>query len=129
MGSFEGDPKKNEKEIIEVNGVKLMAKKVSGLEKSSLRELADSLNNQLKSGIVVLASATNNKVLLIVSVTDDLLDRIKAGNIVKALAPIVGGTGGGKARFAEAGGRQINKIDDLIASSRDVIAKLLTSDK
>ena len=129
MGSYEGDTKKNEQEIIKVNGVKLMAKKVSGLEKSSLRELADSLNNQLKSGIVVLVSATNNKVLLIVSVTDDLLDRIKAGTIVKALAPIVGGTGGGKARFAEAGGRQTNKIDDLIASSRDVIAKLLTSDE
>ena len=66
---------------------------------------------------------------MIVSVTDDLLDRIKAGTIVKALAPIIGGTGGGKASFAEAGGRQTNKIDDLIISSRDVIAELLTSDE
>ena len=129
MGSYEGDTKQNEKIITKVNDVKLMVKKVKGLEKSSLRELADSLNNQLKSGIVVLASDTNNKVLLIVSVTDDLLDRIKAGTIVKALAPIIGGTGGGKASFAEAGGRQTNKIDELIASSRGVIAQLLTSDE
>ncbi len=129
MGSHEGNTKHTEKTITKVNGVKLMVKKVSGLEKSSLRELADSLNNQLKSGIVVLASDTNNKALLIVSVTDDLLDRIKAGTIVKALAPIIGGTGGGKASFAEAGGRQTNKIDDLISSSRDVIAELLTSDE
>ena len=129
MGSYEGDTKQSKETITKINDVELMVKKVKGLEKSSLRELADSLNNQLKSGIVVLASDTNNKVLLIVSVTDDLLDRIKAGTIVKALAPIIGGTGGGKASFAEAGGRQTSKIDELIAASRDVIAQLLTSDE
>ncbi len=128
MGAGGRDAGETDTDIARIDGVSLVARKISGLGKSALRELSDSLKDRLKSGVVVLASATDGKVLLIVSVTKDLVPRIQAGRVVKALAPIVGGGGGGRADFAEAGGRQPEKIDDLLAASRGVVAELLASD-
>ena len=78
-------------DTIEVSGVKLARRKVSDLDKDALRGLADSLKAKISSGVVVLASATDGKVQIVVSVTPDLTARIKAGQIVKEIAPIVGG--------------------------------------
>ena len=108
-----------------VKGVKLIARRVTGLEKGALRGLSDSLRDRLGSGVVVLVSENDGKVGLVVSVTKDLTDRIKAGQLVKELAPIVGGGGGGRPDFAEAGGKDPSKIDDLIARAPDVVASLL----
>ena len=75
--------------------------------------------------MVVIASANDGKVQIVVAVTPDLTGRIKAGQIVKELAPIVGGTGGGRPDFAEAGGRQPEKIDEMLEKSRGVLEGLL----
>jgi alanyl-tRNA synthetase len=120
-GGAEGD------DTIEVAGVKVARRKVSDLDKDALRNLADSLKAKIKSGIVVVASANDGKVQMIVAVTQELTSRIKAGQIVKEIAPIVGGGGGGRPDFAEAGGKQPEKIDEMLRMSESVIARLLTS--
>jgi alanyl-tRNA synthetase len=112
-------------EPVDVDGVKLITKRVSGLEKSALRGISDSLRDRLGSGIVVLASENDGKVGLIVSVTKDLTTRLQAGRIVKELAPIVGGGGGGRPDFAEAGGKDPAKIDELLSKAPAVIRSLL----
>ncbi|HEX6211133.1 MAG TPA: DHHA1 domain-containing protein, partial [Methylomirabilota bacterium] len=78
------------------------------------------------TGVVVLASTTpDDKVAIIASVTPDLKGRLHAGTIVKTLAPIVGGGGGGRADFAEAGGRDASKIDDMLAQGRTLVEEML----
>jgi alanyl-tRNA synthetase len=114
-------------DTIEVGGVQLARRKVPGLDKDSLRELADSLKAKMKSGVVVLASTVDGKVQIVVAVTPDLTSRVKAGQIVKELAPIVGGGGGGRPDFAEAGGKLPEKVDDLLRASEAVVGKLLAS--
>jgi alanyl-tRNA synthetase len=112
-------------ETIEVSGVKLARRKVADLDKDALRGLADSLKAKIRSGVVVLASAVDGKVQIVVAVTADLTGRIKAGQIVKEIAPIVGGGGGGRPEFAEAGGKQPENIDKMLAAAETVIARLL----
>jgi alanyl-tRNA synthetase len=111
---------------VDVAGVKLARRKVADLDKDALRGLADSLRAQIKSGVVVLASANDGRVQIVVAVTPDLTGRIKAGQIVKELAPIVGGGGGGRPDFAEAGGKLPEKIDEMLDASRRVVEALLT---
>ena len=112
-------------DVIEVAGVKVARRKVSDLDKDALRSLADSLKAQIKSGIVVIASANGDKVQMVVAVTADLTSRVKAGQIVKEIAPIVGGGGGGRPDFAEAGGKLPDKIDEMLSAAENVIAKHL----
>ena len=112
-------------EIREVKGVKVIARRVSGLEKGALRGLSDSLRDRLGSGVVVIASENDGKVSLVVSVTKDLTARIQAGRIVKEIAPIVGGGGGGRPDFAEAGGKDPSKIDELLGKAPELIGALL----
>ncbi|HEX2444504.1 MAG TPA: alanine--tRNA ligase [Vicinamibacterales bacterium] len=112
-------------DTVDIDGVKLVARKVAGLEKGALRGLSDSLRDRLPSGVVVLASDNDGKVALIVSVTKDLAGRVHAGNVVKRIAPIVGGGGGGRPDFAEAGGKDAGRIDELLAKSRDVVREML----
>jgi alanyl-tRNA synthetase len=112
-------------EAVDIAGVTLVAQAISGMEKDGLRTVADQIRNQIKSGIVVLASSGDGKVHIIVGVTPDLTSRIKAGQIVKELAPIVGGAGGGRPDFAEAGGKHPEKVDEMLTSSHAVVARLL----
>ncbi len=109
----------------EIHGVKIVTRRVSGLGKPALRALADSIRNRLGTGVVVLASESEGKVALLVSVTKDLVGRVHAGRMVKKLAPIVGGQGGGRPDFAEAGGRMPEKIDALFPESRNVMGEML----
>ena len=113
--------------VVEVAGTRMLARRVAGLEKAALRGLADSLKARVSSGVVVLASETDGKVVVVVSVTNDLTRRLHAGKIVKEIAPIVGGGGGGRADFAEAGGKQPQKIDELLARSQEVISRMLSA--
>ena len=108
-----------------VAGVKLIARRVEGLEKAALRGLSDSLRDRLGSGVVVLVSESEGKVALVVSVTKDLTSRLQAGRMIKDLAPLVGGGGGGRPDFAEAGGKDPAGIDRLLASAPDVLGKYL----
>src|SRR3954468_13574452 len=112
-------------EPIEIDGIKLVTKRVSGLEKSALRGISDSLRDRLVSGVVVLASENDGRVSLVVAVTKDLTARVQAGRLVKELAPIVGGGGGGRSDFAEAGGKDPSKIDDLLANAPEILAAQL----
>jgi alanyl-tRNA synthetase len=112
-------------DTVDVAGVKLVRRKVADLNKDALRGLADSLKAKIKSGVVVLASVGDGKVQIVVAVTPDLISRIKAGQIVKEIAPIVGGGGGGRPDFAEAGGKQPEKIDEMLDQSRQVVETLL----
>ena len=109
----------------EVDGILVVSRVVSGLEPGALRTLADSLRNRLGSGVVVLASDNDGKAALVVSVTRDLTARVHAGRLVKELAPIVGGRGGGRPDFAQAGGRQINRIDSIVPESRTAVSRML----
>ncbi|HUF24127.1 MAG TPA: alanine--tRNA ligase, partial [Vicinamibacterales bacterium] len=109
-------------EVIEAGGTKLIARRVEGLDKTGLRAMSDQLRDRLKSGIVVLGAEQDGKALFVVGVTKDLTDRFHAGNIVKELAPIVGGKGGGRADFAEAGGKDPAALDALLAKARELIA-------
>jgi alanyl-tRNA synthetase len=112
-------------DAIEVSGIKLARRNVAGLDKDALRGLADSLKAKIQSGVVVLASATDGKVQIVVSVTPDLVGRVKAGQIVKEIAPIVGGGGGGRPDFAEAGGKNPEKIDEMLHAAEDAVRKQL----
>ena len=120
-GSANGDD-----DVTEINGVKIVTRRVRDLEKPALRALADSIRDRLGSGVVVLASEANGKVALLVSVTKDLAGRVHAGQMVKAIAPIIGGRGGGRPDFAEAGGRLPDKIDDVFPESRAVMSQMLS---
>jgi alanyl-tRNA synthetase len=113
-------------DTIQINGVTLARRKVSGLDKDGLRALSDSLKVKIKSGVVVLASESDHKVQIVVAVTGDLTSRIKAGQVVKELAPMVGGGGGGRPDFAEAGGKQPERIDEMLKAAEAVVAKLLS---
>jgi alanyl-tRNA synthetase len=112
-------------DTVDVRGVKLARRKVVDLDKEALRSLADSLKARIKSGVVVLASTTDGKVQVVVAVTPDLTGRVKAGQVVKEIAPIVGGGGGGRPDFAEAGGKQPERIDEMLEAAESVLARLL----
>ena len=112
-------------DAIEVDGVQLIARRVEGLDKGAVRGLSDSLRDRLGSGVVILASENDGKVVLVVSVTKDLTSRIQAGKLVKELAPIVGGGGGGKADFAEAGGKDPAAIGSLLQKAPAVLKSQL----
>ncbi len=112
-------------DAVDIGDARLVARRVSGLEKGSLRGLADSLRDRLGRGVVVLASENDGKVALVVSVSQDLVGQVHAGQIVKALAPIIGGGGGGRPDFAQAGGRLPEQIDALLTESRTVVGDML----
>jgi len=108
-------------DIISVKGIKVLIKKVSVETPAALRELADRMRNKIRSGIVVLGSVAGSKVLLIVVVTKDLTDRYKAGNIVKEVAAVVGGSGGGRADMAQAGGTKPEMLDKALDRAYKVV--------
>ncbi len=110
---------------VDVDGVGMVTRRVSGLDKGALRTLADSLRDRLGSGVVVVVSENDGKVALVVSVSKDLTPRVHAGRVVKAIAPIVGGNGGGRPDFAQAGGKLPDKIDALFAESEAVVRAML----
>ncbi|MGA2409657.1 MAG: alanine--tRNA ligase [Candidatus Binataceae bacterium] len=101
--------------VREAKGVKIVTRKVDGVEARALREMADRMRQKYGSAVVALGSDLgDNKAALLVAVTSDLAQRIKAGDIVKQIAPIIGGTGGGRADFAQAGGRDASKLDEAL---------------
>jgi alanyl-tRNA synthetase len=121
-GAVPGGPQSDE---IAIGDATLIARRVNGLDKGALRGLADSLRDRIKRGVVVLAAESDGKVQLVASVTKDLTDRVKAGQLVKELAPLVGGSGGGRPDFAEAGGKDASQIDAVLIAARDAVSKAL----
>ena len=112
---------------IEIAGSTLIARKVDDVDAESLRTLADTMKSRLKSGIVILAAPMpEGKVSLVVTVTPDLAKKAPAGQLVKTLAPIVGGGGGGRPDFAQAGGKDASKITELLAAAQKEVTRLLS---
>jgi alanyl-tRNA synthetase len=109
----------------EVQGIKVVAEVIPSTDRASLRNLADELKQKLGSGIVILGTPQDGKAALVVMVTSDICNRIPAGHIIKQIAPVVGGAGGGKAELAEAGGKDSTKLADAIENSYSVIEGLL----
>jgi alanyl-tRNA synthetase len=110
---------------VDVEGVKLIARRVEDLDKSAMRHVADTLKERIGSGVVVVGGLYNGRVTLIVSVTADLAGRVHAGRLVKELAAIVGGGGGGRADFAEAGGKNPEKLDEVLKESPRILRGML----
>jgi len=111
-------------ELKSIKGVNVLAKKVAVDNPAALRDLADKFKEKIKTGIVLLGSIAGSKVLLIVVVTKDLTDRYHAGNIIKQVAGIVGGGGGGRPDMAQAGGTKPEKLDHALDRAYDIIEKL-----
>ena len=107
--------------VKEVNGVKVLAHRVDNLERSQLRTLVDQLRDKIGSGVVVLGSATNGNVSLIVGVTKDLTSRIQAGKVIGPVAQKVGGKGGGRPDLAEAGGKDASALDAALDGAYGVV--------
>ena len=110
-------------QVKEVAGVKLLATSVKGVDMNGLRDLGDQMKTKLGEGVVVLISETDGKVNLITMATDEALAKgAHAGNLIKAIAPIVGGGGGGRPNMAQAGGKNPAGINDALAEAEKVLA-------
>jgi alanyl-tRNA synthetase len=114
-------------QIKDVRGVKVLAHRVDNLERAQMRTLVDQLRDKLGSGVVVLGSATNGNVGLIVGVTKDLTGKIQAGKVIGPLAQKVGGKGGGRPDLAEAGGKDPGALDAALGEVYGVVEGLLGS--
>ena len=109
-------------QVKEVKGVKLLATSVQGVDMNGLRELGDQLKEKLGEGVVVLASDCDGKVNLIAMVTEDVMKKgAHAGNLIKGIAALVGGGGGGRPNMAQAGGKNPAGIPDAIAKVAEVL--------
>ena len=116
------DESGTEKEMT-VNGNRVVVRRVDGLKKNEMRVLADNLKQKLGSAIILLGNAEDDRVSLLVAVTDDLAKRYNASSIAKEMAAIVGGRGGGRADLAEAGGKDAAKIDEALEAGVRIIEK------
>lgn len=109
-------------QVKDVKGIKLLAQKVADMDMNGLRNLGDSLKEKLGDGVIVLASSTENKVNLMVMASDDAIGKgAHAGNLIKAIAPIVGGGGGGRPNMAQAGGKNPSGIDEALEKASEVL--------
>jgi alanyl-tRNA synthetase len=110
------------KEAKVVNGINVLAARLDGADAKALRDTADQLKSKLGSGVVVLGAVEGDKVFLVASVTQDLAGRLKAGEIIKPVAELCGGRGGGRADFAQAGGSKPDKVDAALALVPELVA-------
>jgi alanyl-tRNA synthetase len=119
--STNGDESRN------VAGVQVVAREASGLDAAGMRQLSDTLLARIKSGVVILGRSTDGKVSLIVRTSSDLSKKVPAGQVIKELAPIVGGRGGGKPDMAEGGGTQPEKLEAALQASYEVVERLINA--
>ncbi len=111
---------------VEINGVKLLTQRVDGLDRGQMRTLVDTLRARLGSGVVLLGSAAEDgKLALVAGVTPDLTARVPAGKLVGAVAKLVGGSGGGRADLAEAGGKDVARLASALAAAPGIVGELL----
>ena len=110
----------------QVSGVKVLASEVPQMDRERMRGLADELKQKLGSGVVILGTPQDGKVALVVMVTRDISERLPAGKIVREIAALVGGSGGGRAELAEAGGKDPDKLADAIQQSYAVVESMLS---
>jgi len=112
--------------VQQVNGVSVLSAQVGVNTKELLREMTDLFRDRLKSGVVVLGAAIDERPSLVVAVTPDLVERgLNAGSIVKQVAALIGGGGGGRPTLAEAGGKDVGRLTEALAMVRTIVAKMI----
>jgi alanyl-tRNA synthetase len=108
--------------VTDINGVKFLASEVKGADMNSLRDLGDKLKEKLGTGVILLASETDGKVNLVSMATDDAIAKgAHAGNLIKGVASLVGGGGGGRPNMAQAGGKNPAGIPDALKEAVNVV--------
>jgi len=107
----------------EIEGINVLATAVDVPDVKTLRDFGDKVRDRIKSGIILLGSKVDKKVMLLCMVTDDLTDRYHAGNIVKEIAPIVGGSGGGRPDMAQAGGSKPENLSEALKKLEDILSR------
>jgi alanyl-tRNA synthetase len=112
-------------QAVKVDGINVLAIRLDDHDTDFLRNTADSLKAKLKSGVVVIGGASGEKVALIASVTKDLTDKVHAGNLVKSVAKVVGGGGGGRPDMAQAGGRDVAKLGEALDSVPALVERMI----
>ncbi|MBR5115520.1 MAG: alanine--tRNA ligase, partial [Lachnospiraceae bacterium] len=113
-------------QVREVSGMKLLATSVPGVDMNGLRDLGDDLKNRIGSGVIALFSEKDGKVNLVVMATDDAVKAgAHAGNLIREIAPKVGGGGGGRPNMAQAGGKNPAGIPDAVAACEDALGAQL----
>jgi alanyl-tRNA synthetase len=117
MAAASGDELLNQ--AADVNGIKVLAARIDDVDPKALRDLVDRLKHRLGTAVVVIGSAAEGKVRLAAGVSQDLIDRIKAGNLINSIAEQVGGRGGGRPDFAQAGGSQPENLDGALSSVKE----------
>ncbi len=118
--------REEEEERYTINGIEVMTQRIDGLSQPELRNLADSHRQKIRSGVVILGTVSDNKALLVAVVSRDLTQRIKANDIIKKIAPVVGGGGGGRPDFAQAGGGNPENLDEALAAGLEFLKESLT---
>ncbi len=112
--------------VVEVKGLKMIATKIPDADANELRKLADGMKEKYADGVFVLCSEKSGKVSLVVMAGDAAVSAgAHAGNMIKKLAPMVGGGGGGREAMATAGGKDPSGIDDMLKASKDVLSEML----
>ncbi len=114
-------------DVVEVQGVKLLTRRVAVADPKALRSAADALRDKIRSGVVVLAAETDGKATLLVAVTKDLEGRVHAGKLVGQLAAYVDGRGGGRPDLAQAGGPKLEGLDSALGAASGALAQMLGS--
>jgi len=114
-----------EQQVRTVKDVRVLALRLEGLDRAQLRSMADILRQRLKSGVVVLATAADDKVSLIAALTPDLTSRLHAGKIAQAVAKRLGGSGGGRPDIAEAGGKNVNLLDAVLNEVLAIVGEMV----
>ena len=120
-----GGGSSNGEEARDIAGVRVVARDASSLDASGMRQLSDTLLNRINSGVVILGRSGDGKASLIVRTSPDLTKRVPAGQVIKELAPLVGGKGGGKPDMAEGGGNQPDKLPEALKASFEIVERML----
>ena len=107
-----------------VSGISVIAQRVEGVDVPLMRELAESARDRMGSGVVVLGTTDNGKAMLVTTVSEDLRGRLHAGKIIKQIAILVGGNGGGRPDFAQAGGKEPEKLDQALQEVYNIVADM-----
>jgi alanyl-tRNA synthetase len=110
-------------QVKEINGVKMLAAQIDGADVNALRATLDQMKDKLKSAVILLASTEGDKATLIAGVTADLTMRFKAGDIIRDLAPLVGGKGGGRADMAQGGGTDVAAVPKALATLENWVSQ------
>jgi alanyl-tRNA synthetase len=114
-------------QVQDVSGVKVLAAQVEAADMDTLREMSDWFRSRMGSGVIVLGAVMDSKPSFVAAITSDLVERgLHAGQLVKQVAQVVGGSGGGKPTLAQAGGRDVGRIGEALRLVPDLVAEGLS---